>query len=179
MARVLCFRPGSRITQRFLERKGDLNVYTCRKDRGKHMKTIAFMALGFGFLTLAVQAQEKPSQLDATTPKSQYLDWQDPEWWQRDWNREEMKLSVGKSDYVVQGPLVETFTVYRRSDSQDRSLGQKILNLPIVNLFVPQPIAKPTGREGKYLAWGQRDQPWSTLADRGIPGPVGLMSVSW
>lgn len=142
------------------------------------MKTIAFMVLGLGFLVWTAPAEQKPAQLDTTSPRSEYLDWQDPEWWKRDWNRDEMKFSVGKSDYAVQGPAVETFTFYRRSSSRDVSLGQKILNLPIVNLFVPQPMPKPTGG-GRYLAWGQKDQPWSAVADRGIPGPVGLMSVSW
>jgi hypothetical protein len=102
----------------------------------------------------------------------------DPEWWQREWNRNELQFSVGKSDFAVNGPLFETFRNPRRS-RPDRSLGQRILDLPIVNLFVPQPMPKPPSEGEKYLAWGDRDLPWSAIADRGMGGPCGLLSVNW
>jgi hypothetical protein len=143
------------------------------------MRTPTLIALGLGLMVLAGPAQEKPAQFDVKEPpKTRYLDWQDPEWWQRDWNRDEMKFSLGGSEYAVSGPFAETFRVGRGVPFRERSLGQKILSLPIVNLFVPQPMPKPSG-EGKYLVWGQREEPWSNLGDRGIPGPVGLMSVRW
>jgi hypothetical protein len=142
------------------------------------MKTPALIVLGLGLMALAGQAEEKPAQFDVNDPKTRYLDWKDPEWWQRDWKRDEMKFSVGGSDYAVSGPLAETFRVRRGTSFRERSLGQKILSLPIVNLFVPQPMPKPPG-SGKYLVWGQREEPWSNTADRGMPGPVGLMSVNW
>jgi len=141
------------------------------------MKTKVLLTLLVGVLVLPAVAQDKPTQLDTVTTRKSALDWDETRWWQRDWNREEMKFSLGGRDFNVRGPLFETFRRQRRAP-EDRNLGQKILDLPIVNLFVPQPVPVPT-REGKYLAWGERDLPWATVADRGIPGPVGLLTVNW
>jgi hypothetical protein len=76
-------------------------------------------------------------------------------------------LTIGKSDFVLGGPLIDTFRLPRRYTSEERTLGQKILDLPIINLFVPAPFPKPT-RQGKYFYWGEREQAWTTQMDRPI-----------
>lgn len=144
------------------------------------MKISTLLALALGMFVWASRADEKPTQptqFDTTSRRKSILDWDDPEWWQRDWKRDQ-KFSIGKSDFEVSGPLVETFRGPRRTWS-DLSLGQKIVNLPIVNLFVPQPFQVGGRRDSKYLAWGDKDIPWSAVADRGSGGPVGLISVSY
>lgn len=141
------------------------------------MKTSAIIALALGMFIWAVRAEEKPTQFDAATKKKSILDWDDPEWWQRDWKHEK-SFSLGKTGLEVSGPLIETFRGPRRTWS-DLSLGEKIINLPIVNLFVPQPIKAGGSRDSKYLAWGDKDLPWSDVAERGRSGPVGLISISY
>lgn len=141
------------------------------------MKTSALIALALGMFLWAARAEEKPTEFDATTRKKSVLDWDDPKWWLRD-QKPEKTFSIGKTDFEVSGPLIETFRGPRRTWS-DLSLGEKIVNLPIVNLFVPQPFKVESRREGKYLAWGDKDLPWSAVADRGMGGPVGLLSISY
>jgi hypothetical protein len=141
------------------------------------MKTSALIALALGMFVWALRAEEKPTQFDATTKRKSVLDWDDPEWWQRD-SKHEPKFSIGKHDFEVSGPLIETFRGPRRTWS-DLSLGEKIVNLPIVNLFVPQPFTVGSRRESKYLAWGEKDKPWSDVAEAGRGGPAGLISISY
>jgi hypothetical protein len=141
------------------------------------MKKSALLALALGMFVWASRADEKPTQFDTATRRKSVLDWDDPEWWKRDWKHDQ-KFSIGKTGFDVSGPLIETFRGPRRTWS-DLSLGQKIISLPIVNLFVPQPFNVGSRRESKYLAWGEKDLPWSSVADRGSSGPVGLMSVSY
>lgn len=143
------------------------------------MKTSTLLALALGMFALALRAEEKPAQFDATTRKKSYLDWDDPAWWQREWKPDEKKFSIGKSDFGVKGPLFDTFRPRRRTWS-DLSLGEKIVNLPIVSLFVPQPFpAAASRKERSYFNWGEKDLPWSAVADRGSGGPVGWISVSY
>lgn len=86
-------------------------------------------------------------------------------------------VSLGKSDFAVSGPLVETFRPAPRSPGE-RSLGQKFLSLPIVNLFVPQPMPVSRG-EGRYFAWGERPMPWASVGARSmLPPQGGLISVN-
>jgi len=126
-------------------------------------------------LALTLRAQDKPAQLDAFAPKKT-LDWDDPKWWEA-MRQKSPGISLGKSDFVANGPLVETFRVAPRS-SGERNLGEKILNLPIVNLFVPQPMPVSRG-EGKYFAWGERPLPWAAVGARSmLPPQGGLISVS-
>jgi hypothetical protein len=75
-------------------------------------------------------------------------------------------LSLGEGDVKLSGPLVDTFRLQARTENQlNRSLGQRILDLPVLNLFVPQPWPKLT-RGGRYFAWGGRDVPWMMVCDR-------------
>ena len=82
-------------------------------------------------------------------------------------------LKLGKSDYAVSGPLVDTFRLKPRVQTE-RSLARKLLDLPIINIFVPEPWPKTT-RQGKYFAWGERDVPWSVVSERPRSGPQGVL----
>src|SRR6187401_1127904 len=102
------------------------------------MKTSALLVLALGMFVWASRADEKPTQFDTTARRKSVLDWDEPEWWRRDWKRDQ-KFSIGKTDFEVSGPLIETFRGPRRTWS-DLNLGRKIINLPIVSLVVPQPF---------------------------------------
>jgi hypothetical protein len=119
--------------------------------------------------TLLAQAQEKPAQFDATTTLPM---WTTPKW-DAPLEQKLPPLKLGKSDFIVTGPLIDTFRSRSRSD-EERTLGQKLLGLPIINMFVPEPWPKPS-REGKYFAWGERDVPWASIAERQRPGPSGVL----
>ena len=126
-------------------------------------------------LALTLRAEDKPAQLDAFGPKK-VLDWDDPKWWEA-MKHKSSAIALGKSDFAVSGPLVETFRVAPRS-SAERNLGEKILKLPIVSLFVPQPMPVFRG-EGKYFLWGERPLPWAAVGARSmLPPQGGLISVS-
>jgi hypothetical protein len=139
---------------------------------------------------LSGRAQEFPSRFDASTNPTTAHEWNtSPAYWDRliSESRESSGLRIGRSDFVVRGPLVEGFR--RQRFAADRSNGQKFLGWPIVRLFVPQRMAPPPGGSGKYFAWGERDRPWSAASAGAPPGgafspihndPVsGLISVNW
>jgi hypothetical protein len=68
---------------------------------------------------------------------------------------------------------VDTFLTKPKA-RPERTLGRKILDLPIISMFVPEPLPKPT-RQGKYFAWGDREQPWSATVERRPAGPSGVL----
>jgi hypothetical protein len=97
-------------------------------------------------------------------------------------------IRIGRGDFELSGPLVEGFRPRRHS--ADRNLGQKILDLPVICLLVPQRMASPPGGGGRYFAWGESNRPWASVAsgaafeDR-FTGYVGeksqnnLISLRW
>jgi hypothetical protein len=116
--------------------------------------------------------------LDATVSRPP-LDWNDPRWWEIQRSRTG-GISLGKSDYILRGPVVETFRRPYWSASEGHWT-RKLLNMPVVNLFVPLPMPKAGGPPGKYLAWGESDAPWSTIStrERGGGSSGGLLGVTW
>lgn len=78
-------------------------------------------------------------------------------------------VTLGKSDFVITGPLIEGLRPLR--NSADLSRGQRFLRLPVIRLFVPQPMPWPPGT-GKYFAWRNSDNalPWESRTSR--PGIV-------
>lgn len=131
--------------------------------------SIVMLALSAGIVT----AQERPSEFDA---RRALQTWEPPKW-ELPAAEPLPPLKLGKSDYSVSGPLIDTFRLKPR-ENEERSLGRKLLDLPIINIFVPEPMPRPT-RQGAYFAWGNRDVPWAVTAERSISGPVGvLVSVS-
>jgi hypothetical protein len=73
-------------------------------------------------------------------------------------------LLLGERDVKLSGPLVDTFRLKERWEARP-SRSQQILDMPVVNLFVPQPFPKPA-RAGRYFGWGEHDQPWMMVCDR-------------
>jgi hypothetical protein len=89
-------------------------------------------------------------------------------------------ISFGRTELTVSGALVESFR--RPRNWSDLSLGEKILNFPILSSFVPQPMPRPAGGTGRYFAWGGRGDAWGTIADReasAVQARARLISVSW
>jgi hypothetical protein len=75
-------------------------------------------------------------------------------------------LRLGEGNVKLTGPLADTFRMKARHEAQSgRSQSQRILDLPVVNLFVPQPFPKPA-RTIRYFAWSERDVPWTCLGPR-------------
>lgn len=140
------------------------------------MKIIALVMTGLVSLVLTLRSQEQAvlrNELDSLIP-ARALQWDDPKWWES-MRREAAVVPLGKTDYVVRGPLVDTFRVAPQSPGA--GLGRRILHWPIISLFVPQPFPAPA-RGGPYFAWGERDQPWSMLAERPDAGPMAWLSLS-
>jgi hypothetical protein len=79
--------------------------------------------------------------------------------------RDSPVIALGKSDFVIRSPLIEGFRPLRHSE--DLSLGQKFLRLPIIRLFVPLPMERPPGT-GKYFKWRSDTNPvaWPLAASR-------------
>jgi hypothetical protein len=127
------------------------------------------LIVAFAGCALMLRAQQPPASFDtATAVKSQM----NPRW-EAPVEQRIPPLKLGKSDYSVSGPLVDTFRLKPRTQ-QERTLGRKILDLPIINMFVPEPWPKTT-RHGKYFAWGERDQPWAATVERRAAGPTGVL----
>ena len=78
-------------------------------------------------------------------------------------------IALGKSDFVISGPLIAGFR--KLPPREDLTRTQRFLRLPIIRLFVPGPEDKPPGGTGKYFAWRNEDSPlpWTVAASR----PVG------
>jgi hypothetical protein len=72
-------------------------------------------------------------------------------------------ISLGKSDFVLSGPLIEGFR--RLPPVENLSRGQKFLRLPLVRLFVPKPMPWPDDG-GKYFAWRNSSLPWALASSR-------------
>ena len=141
--------------------------------RGLIMNANGWMAVVFASSLLTLKAQERPAQFDS---KTTLPEWRVPKP-EEFLEQKPARLTLGKTDFVMSGALVETFRTQPRSPGE-RTRVQKFLSLPIVNMFVPEPMPKP-GRGGIYFAWGQRDEPWAAVSARASSGPQGsLISVS-
>ncbi len=141
------------------------------------MNAITAISIVFLSITLTLQAEDPPTALDATATRRAF-EWVEIKGENSTNLLRSVGIRLGKSDYVASGPFIETFRLTPRPEGEDRTLGQIIRDTPIINVFIPEPMAKPT-RTGKYFAWGEHEKPWLVLADRPIPGPQGtLLSVS-
>lgn len=117
--------------------------------------------------TLCVPAQSDSVELKSSTPPN----WNtNPAHWERmiEQRKASSALQIGKSDFTISGPLVDG--VRRKRTSGERSLGKRLLGLPVVRLFVPQPMPSPPGG-GRYFLWGERDQSWASISR--APAPLG------
>ena len=132
-------------------------------------------------LALPVWAEEPVAQFDALAPIHSLPHWNDPALWEKHLRPKSTAstIALGKSDFVIRGPLVDALRPVRRPVQSERSLGQKLMSLPIMNLFVPQPMPVPPGGDRKYFVWGERAVSWAEQADRDVHGPqCALISVS-
>ena len=87
--------------------------------------------------------------------------------------RETPPFTLGNSNLVVNGPLIEGL---RRRPAEDRSPGQTILDLPVIRLFVPQPMPTPPAEGGNYFAWGESSRPWVSVATGTAAASGGFVS---
>jgi hypothetical protein len=139
-------------------------------------KPIALAVL-FG-APLLVSAQEFQTKLDMYAPVKLSQEWKySPTIWDQYSgisSNQLPEISLGRSRITLGGPLIQTFQ--RPRDWSDLSRGEKFLSLPIINLFVPQPMPRPSGT-GKYFKWrGESDQSWATVA-QSIRTEPGLGSL--
>jgi hypothetical protein len=133
-----------------------------------------WLALAAGLSTVAdLCAADAPLQGSATTKRTP-LDWNDPRWWERMSKDRRTILRIAEKDYTVSGPLVDTFRARPRRPA-DRNLAQQILDLPVINLFVPQPMPTAPKTGGAYFKWGDGEQPWFNTGDRHNNRPAGTL----
>lgn len=114
--------------------------------------------------TVCLPAQSDSAELQSSTPSN----WNtNPAHWERmiEQRKTTSALRIGKSDFTITGPLVEGLR--RQRSTGPRSLGKRLVSLPIVRWFVPGPMPSPPGG-GRYLLWGESDRPWASVA-QGVP----------
>jgi hypothetical protein len=98
-----------------------------------------------------------------------------PAYWERALSEKRVSpmLRLGKSGFVIHGLAFEGSR--RQQSSGDRSWGKRLLGLPIVRLFVPQPMASPPGG-GNYFCWGESDRPWTAIAEGAAAGDLSNLA---
>jgi hypothetical protein len=128
------------------------------------MKTEVFLLCFVSALTAV--AGDPPSQFNATMSKAMPLTEAERQQNFLNAKRDAPVITLGKSDFVLGGPLVEGLRPLPHQD--DLSRGQKFLRLPIIRLFVPGPMENPPGGTGKYFAWRNEQcaQAWPQAASR-------------
>jgi hypothetical protein len=126
-----------------------------------------------GVWVLPVLAADPQTRFDASGTVRDSTGWDTShEHWDRVLSeKRDSGLRLGKSDFVVEGPLIEGFR--RERFSTDRTVGQRFLGLPVVRLFVPTRMPSTPGGTGKYFAWGESNRPWAAVA-QGTPAGNGF-----
>ena len=130
------------------------------------MKTRLFI-LGLGLFTLTgfVTPAHAQSSYSADASSKPPTSWNtDPKYWEKVLRepKEFPDVKIGKCDYTISGPLVDGLR--RRKLTGNPSLGKRLLNLPVVRLFVPQPMPSPPGG-GRYFLRGESSRPWTAVAE--------------
>ena len=134
------------------------------------MKIILLLPASLLALAAIAQAEVPPSPsggaASATTQTERSTN---PADWERVLiqKRDPEGLLLGSSGWRIKGAITEG--IRRQRSTGERSVGQRLLGLPIVRLFVPQPLATPPG-DGKYFRWGESDRPWIAIAEGAAPG---------
>ncbi|HEY2083431.1 MAG TPA: hypothetical protein VGI88_11660 [Verrucomicrobiae bacterium] len=72
-------------------------------------------------------------------------------------------IALGRSDFVLSGPLIEGFR--KLPPAENLSRGRRFLRLPVIRLFVPKPMPWPD-EGGKYFAWHNSSLPWTLASSR-------------
>ena len=115
-------------------------------------------------LAALAQAEDSPVKSGVASAANARTEWNtNPAYWERvlSQKNDSQGLRIGKSSWVIKGPINDGLR--RQRSTGDRSTGERLLGLPIVRLFVPQPAALPPGGGG-YLRWGENDRPWIAIA---------------
>jgi len=113
------------------------------------MKTKVFLLCFVSALTAF--AEDPPSQFHVTMSKALPLTEAERQKNFLEAKRTAPVITLGKSDFVLSGPLVEGFRKLPPQEGLTRA--QKFLRLPVIRLFVPGPMPNPPGGTGKYFAW--------------------------
>jgi hypothetical protein len=135
-----------------------------------------------GWALAASAQQSQPSDFETSrsteAPRKKHIGWDDPEWWEAMRKKPE-GMPLGKTDIVVTGPIADTFRRRPRKFSE-LTFEQKLNSIPIVNLFIPQPMHVAPRDRGKYFAWNESDTPWVNRMSGDIARPPGtLLNVNW
>ena len=124
------------------------------------------------------QAEDSSPKSGVATTANARTDWNtSPAHWERVLieKRESQGLRIGKSGWALKGPIPEG--IRRQRSTSDQSAGQRLLGLPIVRLFVPQPMDSPPGG-GKYFRWAESDRPWIAVAESATLGKASSDPVT-
>jgi hypothetical protein len=121
------------------------------------------------FPTAMAFAQDSAVQINSTSLPPVHWNTDAAHWdkWITE-RRSSAVVALGKSDFVLSGPIIEGFRPLHKSENL--SIGQKILRLPVIRLLVPRPMESPP-ETGKYFAWrGESNRPWTAIAEGGSAG---------
>lgn len=148
-----------RVFERGFVYSGHNNVRTTRLStrlcrRSNRFRDVAAVALLLSSSSL-LQAEDdvqfqSQSSLDPAQPKSVITE-----------RFDSPDLKLGKGDWVVRGPIVDSLR--QQQPAETESLGRRILNLPIIRLFVPKPTPPPSETE-VYSVDGKSSRPWAVIA---------------
>jgi hypothetical protein len=129
------------------------------------MKTKVFLLCFVSALT--AYAEDPPSQFQVTMSKSMPLTEAERQKNFLEARRDTPVITLGKSDFVFSGPLVQGFRKLP-PPSEPLTHAQRFLRLPVIRLFVPQPMENPPGGTGKYFAWrtSECSSAWPLAASR-------------
>ena len=149
-----------------------MNPIVPAKSLRRHQTHTGLVAPALALLLAATYCLEAADKLEsATTNAGPSVNWNtNPAHWERQIEQRQPSSAVrlGKSDFTVSGPLVDGLR--RQRSAAGRSLGKRLLSLPVVRLFVPQPMPSPPGG-GPYFLWGERDASWASFSKS--PAPLG------
>jgi len=131
---------------------GSNNFFCPPDDCVRWLSVVVLLALSAVLTRAAVDdvTLGSPSSLDRTQPKSVIKEPFDSS-----------DLHLAKGDWVVRGPVVDSFQ--KRRSTEKRSFGRRILELPIVRLFVPKPTP-PSSETEVYFVGGESSRPWAAIA---------------
>lgn len=71
------------------------------------------------------------------------------------------EIRIGDSHFVLGGPLLGGLLPNR--SGVDQSLGQNLLDLPVIRLLVPKRLPSPAEDGVNYFAWKPSPRPWAAI----------------
>ena len=143
-----------------------LSVESLYLERGP-MKTTVFLLCFVSALTAFGADPVAQAQLNASVLKGIPLTEAERQKEFIEAKRDAPVIALGKSDFVISGPLVAGFRKLPPAEEPTTRV-QRFLRLPVIRLFVPGPMPNPPGGTGKYFAWRSEQcaMAWPQAADR-------------